>query len=288
MFIVDSRKAALFPTRQKAIVTILMGDDYIDVWETLSRRSWEDYAERHGYDLIVITTHLDDSEFGRARPIPWQKLLILDQPWSAAYERIVWLDADIVISRTAPDVISTVRQPECVGAVNGGDQFSPAEKHVLFELQHNMQVDPSKVATALNYDLENGYAIDGLEVRGRPMLNTGVLVLSPRHHNELLLRVYPNENRSRLYEQSYLSLAILESRKVELLSARFNWTVHHRLVLDFYGDGRTGPEQKRRILLHLQTELRRKAYFLHFAGAFPLLKQIAELKKALVDVLEVG
>ncbi|XWK85976.1 MAG: hypothetical protein U7127_17335 [Phormidium sp.] len=46
----------------KAIVTLVIGKVYQERWESLCRANWQQYADKHGYDLICIDTPLDNSE----------------------------------------------------------------------------------------------------------------------------------------------------------------------------------------------------------------------------------
>ena len=74
---------------RKAIVTLAIGEEFAARWREACEENWRAYADRHGYDLICITDPPDDSRRARDRSPSWQKLLLLGQPWSADYERIV-------------------------------------------------------------------------------------------------------------------------------------------------------------------------------------------------------
>lgn len=57
----------------------------------LARTSIEPYAQRHGYDLELLTETLDDS-----RPPAWSKVVAL-QRLQDRYDLLLWLDADLVV-----------------------------------------------------------------------------------------------------------------------------------------------------------------------------------------------
>src|SRR5437016_2609859 len=103
-----------------AIVTLAIGTRYREQWHRVCEVNWTRYAARHGYDVICLEDPLDTSDRARGRSPAWQKCLILGQPFAARYERIVWVDADILISPTAPAVTDDVPL-ERIGAV---DEFA--------------------------------------------------------------------------------------------------------------------------------------------------------------------
>ena len=281
----DSAGPAFRPQHDKAIVTIVVGDEYQTVWQVMASPGWQRYAEVFGYDVIVIQAPLDTSERAQSRSPAWQKLLVLNQPWAADYRRVVWLDSDILISKIAPDVALSAPDESTVGAVVAPDQLSMAEKHIYFELKYNIQIAPEHAETAWNIFQENTFKLDDIDGEGAPILNTGVLVLTPARHNDLLLEVYEHEDRSRMYEQGYLSRALHRAGVIREMSPRFNWTVHERLELNFSQVRYEDPEEQTRVLHHLRNELEKKAYFLHFAGSMGLLKLIAGLSLKHGDIL---
>src|ERR1051326_5161639 len=100
-----------------AIVTLLLGRPYWLAWHDLCQSGWRAYAERHGYDVITIDRPLDDTPRALARSPAWQKCLVLQPSVAAGYDRVVWLDADIVVNPDAPAVAAEV-PIEKIGAVD--------------------------------------------------------------------------------------------------------------------------------------------------------------------------
>jgi hypothetical protein len=107
-----------------AIASLCVGDTYQGPWKRYSARSWEDYAARHGYSLVMFERVLDPSPRGKARSPAWQKCLILNQPELRNFDRVVWVDSDIVINRSAPPIIEGVPVAK-IGAVISGDYLHP-------------------------------------------------------------------------------------------------------------------------------------------------------------------
>ena len=100
-----------------ALVTLTIGGDYAERWRRWCEPGWRAYADRHGYDVICIDEPLDGGERAATRSPAWQKCLILERPFAASYDRIVWVDADVVINPAAPDITAGVPR-ERVGAVD--------------------------------------------------------------------------------------------------------------------------------------------------------------------------
>jgi hypothetical protein len=275
MFVVQGPGATFQPGHRKAIVSLVIGDEYQAIWQTMSQPNWQAYCERHGFDLIVITAPLDTTERGQGRSPAWQKLLVLNEPWSSLYDRIVWVDADIVISPTAPDITASCPDPRQVGVCISGDQMSEADKHIYFERLYGMTVDPQAAGRAWQVHEANRLAPDGITAEGAPMLNTGVLVLAPRLHNQVFLETYAMEGATRLYEQPHLSHELWRRGLIHKISPRFNWIVQEILTLHFPNTTTAaGPELMAEVVGHMRKELG-KCYFLHFAGSMNLLRHMA-------------
>ena len=82
---------------KKALVTFVIGDQYKKTFE-LFRPSVLAYCAKYGWDFKELSEPLDDGH------IYSQKLLIVNQPWSKEYEYIAWIDSDIWITDTCPDI----------------------------------------------------------------------------------------------------------------------------------------------------------------------------------------
>ena len=278
MFFLETPADQVAPAHRQAIVTVLVGESYVETWRAMCQPNWQAYADRHGFDLIVIAHLPDTSERGMGRSPAWQKLLVLDQPWSAAYERIVWIDADIVIAGHAPNILAVVPDPARVGASLSGAQFSEAEKHIYFERLHRVVVEPQLAALAWQFTEDNGFAESEIDRDGALMLNTGVLVMSPQHHNAMLLEIYASDSASRLYEQPALSRTIHHAGLLTAITPRFNWVIHERRFLDFADVETIEHPDIPRLIAHLRNELS-KAYFLHFAGSMNIMQHLARLSQ---------
>lgn len=279
-FVIDNADAVIPPTGNKtAIVTIVIGGPYVATWDRLSNESWQHYAIRWDMDLIAITVPLDASERAAARSPAWQKLLILNQPWAQQYERIVWLDSDIIISRFAPSIIEYAGPPEKVSLTVSSDRMSLSERTIFLERLYNGRIKPSAEESMWSEETDKNYNLH--HVPPQPyMFNTGVMVLSPRHHNELFLSCYEGEQAGRLYEQPLLSYEIITRDLEHRISARFNWGIQEPLLL-YLPEALTtssGSEMSEDLRRQLRFFVRRElynGYFLHFYGSMGLMTSLS-------------
>ena len=120
----------------------------------------------------------------------YQKLLVLNQPWARHYERLVWVDSDIVFSNTAPDILESMPDHRRVGICECSDQLSAHER--LIYVERLLKIDYGAVDPILMWKFfhEINYASYGIKNETGIMFGAGVLVLSPMFHNALLLHVY--------------------------------------------------------------------------------------------------
>jgi hypothetical protein len=270
-FIHSAQQHPTASPNRAAIVSFVIGDDYEATWSKLCAPSWIAYAERIGVDLIVFKDRLDKTDLSRSPA--WQKLLILALPWMQRYERIIWLDSDIIISRSAPNILEFAGPPEKVGLSLEGARLAPAEQQIYLERFQKTTLSPDTVDTVWQDRQYGAYMTHGLTPYPE-QFNTGVMVLSPQHHRDLLLSVYHQPEVSRLYEQAYLSHRLLETGLAHVISPRFNWGIAEAVQLYLqeevllYED----PQTIARIVVVLVRAEMRNAYFLHFNGAMNLLK----------------
>jgi hypothetical protein len=208
----------------KAIVTLAIGDHYLQRWKSNCEANWRTYAARHGFDVLCIEKPLDDSERARKRSPAWQKCLVLEQDFAKDYERIVWIDSDIMINAAAaPDITAGV-PPEKVGAVE--EYPYSREWHHYRQILHDRIYDFYEGRAVVNYTAREYYTTYGLASGFDQVANTGVLVLSPRHHRPVLKRTYfeyeEKGGREWQMEMRPLSYELLKADCVQWIDPRFN------------------------------------------------------------------
>ncbi len=251
-----------------AIVTLLLGRPYWLAWHEVCAPSWRAYAERHGYDIIAIDRPLDVSPRAMARSPAWQKCLVLRPSIAGQYDRIVWLDADIVIHPKAPAVTTAV-PIEKIGAVDEF-VFPSVDAHQAFwrrMVEDTKGSNPALARIWQSYlDPQDYHGFWGLPRRGNHIVQTGVLVLSPRHHRDILERVYYKyENKGGAefnYEMRPLSFEIQERKLQHWIDQRFNATFN----VIFWTANSERRISTRDELFDLIRRSFNSNYFLHFAA----------------------
>ena len=240
---------------RKALVTLTIGQQYQTNWRNLCRKGWQAYCERHGYELINLDERLDTSERANKRSPAWQKLLILSQDWSKNYDRIVWVDSDIIINSTAPSVIDDV--PE--------DKIGAIDEAAFPTLKDHKAVLASNRVHATSGDPESFHTCIGLPAY-KSIVQTGVMVLSPQHQ-ELFEHTYNTHDETGpgpFYEMRALSHEIQKADRQHWISPKFNavliWLAMAEIV-------RTGRQPTNKLeMSYFLTEQFFRNFFIHFAG----------------------
>ncbi len=270
----------------KAIVTLVIGDQYLKSWKRLCQVNWQKYAEKHGYDLVCIDAPLDTSERAQKRSPAWQKCLILSQDFSKNYERIVWIDSDILINPTIAPCIAKEIPIDKVGVVN--EWTSPTQDFYAHTV--NRKYEYYKLA-GLHFIEDSTpdkfYSNYGLKAKFNGVVQTGVMVLSPQYHRQILEKVYFEYEDKGLpqwnYEMRPLSWELLEADTVHWIDSRFNviWNdymhLHYPFLLEKSNSQFINRIQRKLRQISLETKIlnNKKVYvntaflnsfFLHFAG----------------------
>jgi hypothetical protein len=247
------------------IVTLCVGQNHISWWDKYASKSWRAYATKHGYALQVFREPIDQSEHGAARSASWQKCLILSKPELQHYDQIVWLDSDIVINNSAPEVVAGVPTGK-IGCVVSGDYLQREMKAVFIERIREKKILPgTSVDEFWAADQRSFYASAGIKSLSHDIVQGGVLVLS-HEHREILEGVYkkfPTELPAS--EQFPLSAEIINNGLLHRIDSRFNLVFIERMLVHYPYLLNTSIRE-REYLAHLavMTEYA-NAFFLHFA-----------------------
>ncbi len=264
-------------TIKRAIVSLVIGQKYQDMFEASCRTNWSVYGEKFGYDLIVLPDLFDSSDRAKRRSMAWQKLLILSQPWSSQYEQIVWLDSDLVINNALALDIGAHVPAEKIGAI---DAFSiPSRTDYLklarmpaTELWSNLWESPKdyyeKTLTkpALDSLLSRCPNVDGV-VQG------GVLVCSPKRHRQAFEKAYfdyDDDAPMQQGEQPAMSAEFLKADLVHWLPAEFNYCVAP-IIARYYGFLANHAHATQDLRACAIRNIIDMGYFIHFAGCHVLM-----------------
>jgi lipopolysaccharide biosynthesis glycosyltransferase len=279
---------------KKAIATIAVGEEYQRLFNEFCRNSWQTYCDAFGYDLILIGQSMDNSARAANRSPAWQKLLVLSQDWSGEYDRIVWVDSDIIMNNSYSYDICDGVPPEKVGAV---DEFSIPTREIhdlatarLYRYWKEHNIPYIDNMTPAQYYVNRG--ISGADLTN--VVQTGVLVCSPKHHRKIFEYVYEHyEDRHGAewnYEMPALSFELLKAGAVAWISSRFNFVVPH-IIAAFYPDMLLGGGNARKItrifarkkfeMTHLKS-IYDLSIFMHFAGSKDLIAETSRIIQSMI------
>jgi len=238
------------------LTTLAIGDKYLEQYKKLFYDSQYNYALKHGYEFKVITEYLDPN-LKNNDTISFNKILVCNQNWSNHYDLIIFIDADILINKNAPPIHTFIDYGDCIGII---DEFSQPTTEKRIQLQKRMGWEKN----ASEY-----YKLCGFDINTSISFNSGVLVLQPKLHNQLLVNIYNkhvlqsiNHPRGLHFEQSAIGYEIQKANAFKVLDNKFNavWGIYKL-------DNPTTNLQ----------EFFNNNYFIHFAGKLdydkvPLLK----------------
>lgn len=239
------------------LTTLAIGREYLDFYRKNFMESHEDYAKRCGYDFHVITYYPEAPFMTMEYPtsyttISFHKLLVCSQEWSEKYEMILFVDADILISKDAPPLHTAIEYGEKIGIV---DEFSQPTYLKRIGIQKNMGWETSG---------QEYYSLCGLNLNSDHILNTGVLVLQPQKHRAFLESIFEKyiqfaeeHPRGFIFEQTVISYELITQNNYVLLPNKFNtiWALYK------WDDPSSNL-----------VDLFKQSWFLHFAGRVDIEK----------------
>ena len=179
------------------------------------------------------------------------------------------MDSDILVNPMAPDVFASVGAGQ-VGAVENDSFPTKWDSQLVSKLRHS-RWSQKGILAEIDESSIDFHAEMGIDTILKEVVQTGVIVLSPRHHSATLRKVYDQyegrPERQWCYEMAPVSYELQINHEVVWLDPKFNaiWfnyalLHYHFLLLDQF-QSIQGP------LLHFAcTNAFLSNYFLHFAG----------------------
>lgn len=265
---------------KKLLVSLAIGDQFLSDWQQWLRISWTAYAQHQGYDIVLFTKPLDNSLRAQNRSISWQKCLVLNQPICQQYQRVVWIDSDVLINPSAPCIVEQVPEHK-IGATDAYSFISRTMHDYLYNCYINYCKKRNK-QLIVNPTPASYYQNFGINTDLNEVVQAGVLVLNPKLHQDLLNRVYENYEEkydvkldyAYNYEMRPLSYEIVKAEFHYLIDQRFNFILNNYMYLAYpflchsenfvdQKETKAALEQWMRLAV---TSAYSHAYFLHFAG----------------------
>lgn len=101
------------------LITIAVGDHYLNRWESSVSKSWLDYADIHDLGIIVVVQDLIEKDDVNWKKPNWQKLLIPSELLKSGLlvKIVCYLDTDILINPFSPNVFD-LHKPKKIGVVS--------------------------------------------------------------------------------------------------------------------------------------------------------------------------
>jgi hypothetical protein len=264
---------------KNAIVTLVIGRRYAEMFKEWCLPGWQGYCSRHGLDLIIIEQAIDDSLRAKNRSIAWQKCLIHKLPEVAKYKQIAWVDSDVRIRPNSPNIFAEV-PIEKIGAVDGYATPTKEDHDMALKRMYRLW-DKEGVPYVNNLTPKEYHAQFGLDAPYDGVVQTGVIVFSPQQHGVIFQNTYDcYEDKGESFwnfEMRPLSYEILKSGAFHWLSPKFNmiWPLYERI---FYPFNKIAPSRWQRVTARIcgDPKVMMKGeylecaflnnYFLHFAG----------------------
>ena len=204
------------PKNKTLLVTIAIGDKYLQKYNNIFRKNHEMYAKKHDYDFRVITDFLDKS-ISHVDAITFNKTLVCSQLWSHEYDYIILIDADILINMMSPAIHSSIDFENKIGIVN---EYSQPTNETRIEIQNMMGWEP---------DANGYYKLAQFDIDTKMVFNTGVMVFQPKIHREFLDKIYNKYARNSInhprryhYEQSCIGYELQKEKNYKIMDNKWN------------------------------------------------------------------
>lgn len=231
------------------VVTICIGEKYLQQYNSLFRPSQEKYANKCGYDFKIITDFIAEPKHSDL--ISFNKILVCDYNWQKDYDFIIFIDADIIINENTPPIHSEYIFGDKIGVVNQSQPNLQArllcQRHKGFEVTAQ---DYYKLKS--NHDIVTDHII-----------NTGVLVIQPKKHKLFLRNIFKSYHDKQIgnksgfhYEQSVIGYEIQKNDMYFFMDMKWN---------ALWANNKYYNNTIRKKSLTLQ-EFFNENYFIHLAG----------------------
>jgi hypothetical protein len=211
------------------LTTIATGGNFLQLWDSHARNSWEEYCRCHDLGLIVFDEELAARDSAAWKKAHWQKTLMGEQlaRYAPKVTNVCYLDTDILINPTAPNVFDGYR-PDCIGLTslrkNLPFPYDDVLRRIAF-LRHTHYDNMYPLDSALFMSVEQLYGYHGLAVQPDEAC-TGLIMFNVANHAELMsgwFHKYDSGVQSITNggEQTHLNYEIQSHGKVIWLNYRF-------------------------------------------------------------------
>jgi hypothetical protein len=194
------------------LITLAIGEQYTELYNLYFRKSQEEYAKKHGYDFMVMEDYLSKiPEYNCSAVLTFHKLLVCSQPFSANYDYIIFVDADIFITHDAPPVIEGFCgiMGDNIGVVN---ELCQPDTEYTVEIQNTY---PEYRMDRYYTDVCSAPITEGKDI----IFNSGLFIAQPKKHSAFLEEIFYKYvplsiNKKKFnYEQVVFGYELLKHKK---------------------------------------------------------------------------
>lgn len=256
------------------LVTIAIGEPYLNDWELHALPSWLLYAEKHQLGVFCITDHLIPTSDPLWKKPTWQKLLLGDAFKEAELQvkNICYLDTDILINPFAPNIFDS-HNPKKISLVS-------QEKNLPFPLHYVKRVmafNRNKYYSA-DYPLDSALFMTPQQIFKTMATRVfddyacaGLILFNVQEHKKLMRSWFENYTRETVTltmgDEPVFNAEVQSWGNINWLPYKFQalWNFEMAWKYPFlYNNEMCTPETQRACI---QTSLFTN-YFLHFAGSW--------------------
>lgn len=212
-----------------AFVTIAIGEKYIEEYTRIFKKNAERYCKKYDYDYFLITEYLLPESYRRFEFINIQKWMIPFQKQFETYDRVVVVDADILITPHCPPIESV----ELDGKIGIIDEYTQPRPDIRLLIQKHMKWENSP-KDYFKYHI-------GLDVETNSVFNGGFYIAIPALHAAFFKEIFERRVDGTLtclshpfhYEQAYLSFELLAANNFKVLDNKWNtiWFMYNNPVI---------------------------------------------------------
>ena len=263
-----------FENYKNAIVTIAIGDNFLNGWKTYSKKSWEIYCNKYKLNLFVITDDLIAKNHKKWKKPTWQKMLIADAFKNSNFkiDNICYLDTDILISPKAKNVFENYDEKK-YGLVSKVKELPfnllQIKKKIAF-LRNRFYDKEYPLDSSLFMNHEENYKYSNLTVQDNEACAGLILFNVHNHHKEMkewFLKYDINTVSITGGDQVHLNWEVQNTKNVNWLTYDFQalWLYEIVSKYPFLYDEKICTDEL--IVYSIQACLL-SVNFLHFAGSW--------------------
>ncbi|WP_080719626.1 glycosyltransferase [Elizabethkingia anophelis] len=270
------------PNLRKAICLMVIGEKYEKLYRE-NKNVFEEYSQKCEAELVLIKNPLDN---GFKRPLLSQKLLIPD--YCKDFDIVAFLDLDILISPKSPSIFNFLPENKGFGAVldpRETNEFKKTWQHISRILEETTE----KYFTDRNFSIPAEAELQG-------SINGGVFIFRPNMVSKIFNDYYFSDHQQgelNSFEEAPMAFLTQTNDLFQPLPSEFNVQIMYK-----YNGTATKEDDRKQtgsikeyfrsriakkrgwsiyptsIYKRLISELYKKNYFIHFAGNFPIVRDL--------------